>query len=95
MHGAHKCFYYIMFHAILDLFFYFCIKHFLGIAEELVTLVPGCSVFLFCYADKPDMKSLADKRRSLGWFKKKQKIHMDSLKADIGPKPSQRHGITG
>ncbi|XP_018409411.1 PREDICTED: uncharacterized protein LOC108784956 [Nanorana parkeri] len=66
-----------------------------GIAKELVILVPGCSVFLFGYADRPDMKCLADKRRSLGWFKKKSEIHMDSLKTDIGPKPSQRHGITG
>ncbi|XP_072274736.1 formiminotransferase N-terminal subdomain-containing protein isoform X2 [Pyxicephalus adspersus] len=67
----------------------------IGIAEELVTLVPGCSVFLFGYADKSDMKSLADKRRALGWFKKKSEIHVDSMKADIGPKPSQSHGITG
>ncbi|XP_040213323.1 formiminotransferase N-terminal subdomain-containing protein [Rana temporaria] len=66
-----------------------------GIAEELVTLVPGSSVFLFGYADRPDMKSLADKRRSIGWFKKKSEIHVDSLKADIGPKPSPMHGITG
>ncbi|XP_077304559.1 formiminotransferase N-terminal subdomain-containing protein isoform X3 [Lithobates pipiens] len=67
----------------------------IGIAEELVTLVPGCSVFLFGYADRPDMKSLADKRRSIGWFKKKSEIHVESLKADIGPKPSPMHGITG
>ncbi|KAM5152603.1 formiminotransferase N-terminal subdomain-containing protein [Mantella aurantiaca] len=66
-----------------------------GISEELVTLVPSCSVFLFGYADRPDMKNLADKRRSLGWFKKKSEIHVETLKADIGPKPSQRHGITG
>lgn len=93
MNEAHKCLYYIMFNASLSL--YFNTKPYLGIAEELVTLVPGSSVFLFGYADRPDMKSLADKRRSIGWFKKKSEIHVDSLKADIGPKPSPMHGITG
>ncbi|KAM9305921.1 formiminotransferase N-terminal subdomain-containing protein [Gastrophryne carolinensis] len=66
-----------------------------GIAEELVRCVPGCSTFLFGYADKPELKSLAEKRRSLGWFKKKSEIQVDSLKADVGPKPSSRYGITG
>ncbi|XP_063788309.1 formiminotransferase N-terminal subdomain-containing protein isoform X2 [Pseudophryne corroboree] len=66
-----------------------------GIAEELVKQVPGTSAFLFGYADGAERKTLADKRRSLGWFKKHSEIHMDALKADVGKKPSRRYGITG
>ncbi|XP_068101191.1 formiminotransferase N-terminal subdomain-containing protein isoform X2 [Hyperolius riggenbachi] len=66
-----------------------------GIAKELVVLVPGSSIFLFGYADKPNMKTLAEKRRSLGWFKKRAETNMTSLKADLGPTTSWKHGITG
>ncbi|XP_071975798.1 formiminotransferase N-terminal subdomain-containing protein isoform X2 [Engystomops pustulosus] len=64
-----------------------------GIAEELVTQVPGCSLFLFGYADIPDMRSLADRRRSLGWFRKT--LDVDTIEADIGLKPSGKYGVTG
>ncbi|XP_073407532.1 formiminotransferase N-terminal subdomain-containing protein [Dendrobates tinctorius] len=64
-----------------------------GIAEELVKQVPGCSTFLFGYADVPEMRTLADKRRSLGWFRKK--LDVDTIKADVGITPSKKSGITG
>ncbi|XP_056389563.1 formiminotransferase N-terminal subdomain-containing protein isoform X2 [Hyla sarda] len=64
-----------------------------GIAEELVTQVPGCSMFLFGYADIAEMRSLADKRRSLGWFRKN--CNVDEIKADVGMKPCGKYGITG
>lgn len=66
---------------------------FVGIGEELVTRVPGCSVFLFGYADIPEMRGLAEKRRSLGWFRKTSDVN--TIKADIGMKPSRKYGITG
>ncbi|XP_056389564.1 formiminotransferase N-terminal subdomain-containing protein isoform X3 [Hyla sarda] len=65
----------------------------IGIAEELVTQVPGCSMFLFGYADIAEMRSLADKRRSLGWFRKN--CNVDEIKADVGMKPCGKYGITG
>ncbi|XP_075687319.1 formiminotransferase N-terminal subdomain-containing protein isoform X3 [Rhinoderma darwinii] len=63
----------------------------IGIAEELVTQVPGCSMFLFGYSDIPEMRSLADKRRSLGWFRKNSDVHT----IRVGMKPSMKYGITG
>ncbi|KAM4626216.1 formiminotransferase N-terminal subdomain-containing protein [Discoglossus pictus] len=66
-----------------------------AIAEDVVTSVPGCSMFLFGYADDKEKKTLAEKRRNLGWFMKKTEIDLNKLKADIGAKPSRRYGITG
>ncbi|KAG8432668.1 hypothetical protein GDO86_017057 [Hymenochirus boettgeri] len=63
------------------------------IAEGMANYIPGCSIFLFGYADLKEKKSLAEKRRNLGFFRKKRKI--DELKADVGAKPSRRYGITG
>ncbi|XP_069841342.1 formiminotransferase N-terminal subdomain-containing protein isoform X4 [Dendropsophus ebraccatus] len=64
-----------------------------GIAEDLVSQVPGCSMFLFGYADIPEMRSLAEKRRSLGWFKKKSDV--DIITSDVGIKLSRKYGVTG
>ncbi|XP_053554707.1 formiminotransferase N-terminal subdomain-containing protein isoform X2 [Bombina bombina] len=66
-----------------------------GIADEVATRVPGCSLFLFGYADNKEKKQLAEKRKSLGWFKKKTEININDLKVDVGAKPSIRYGITG
>ncbi|KAM4698334.1 formiminotransferase N-terminal subdomain-containing protein [Rhinophrynus dorsalis] len=65
------------------------------IAEEVTTCVPGCSTFLFGYADEQEKKGLAEKRRELGWFRKKTEINLNELKVDVGVKPSKRYGITG
>ncbi|XP_012825465.1 formiminotransferase N-terminal subdomain-containing protein isoform X3 [Xenopus tropicalis] len=65
------------------------------IAEGMATSIPGCSIFLFGYADLQDQKSLAEKRRDLGWFKNKTGIDLNKLKADVGAQPSRRYGITG
>ncbi|XP_053554711.1 formiminotransferase N-terminal subdomain-containing protein isoform X5 [Bombina bombina] len=67
----------------------------LRIADEVATRVPGCSLFLFGYADNKEKKQLAEKRKSLGWFKKKTEININDLKVDVGAKPSIRYGITG
>ncbi|KAM3917300.1 formiminotransferase N-terminal subdomain-containing protein isoform 2-T2 [Leptodactylus fuscus] len=64
-----------------------------GIAEELITHVPGCSLFLFGYADVPEMRSLADRRRSLGWFRKNPDV--TTMESDVGLKPSKKYGLTG
>uniref|UniRef100_A0A8C5QLQ5 Formiminotransferase N-terminal subdomain domain-containing protein n=1 Tax=Leptobrachium leishanense TaxID=445787 RepID=A0A8C5QLQ5_9ANUR len=65
------------------------------IAGELATLVPGCSMFLFGHADEKTKKSQAEKRRSLGWFKRNTKVDVTQLKADVGANPSKRYGLTG
>ncbi|KAM4025477.1 formiminotransferase N-terminal subdomain-containing protein isoform 2-T7 [Anomaloglossus baeobatrachus] len=64
-----------------------------GVAEELVKQVPGSRMFLFGYADVPERRSLADKRRSLGWFR--QNLDVNAIKADVGMIPSKNYGITG
>ncbi|KAM8933609.1 formiminotransferase N-terminal subdomain-containing protein [Pelodytes ibericus] len=66
-----------------------------GISEDLATLVPGCSIFLFGQADEQTKKSLAERRKGLGWFKKNTEIDWNKLKADVGAKPSRRYGLTG
>ncbi|MEE6490002.1 hypothetical protein FKM82_015759 [Ascaphus truei] len=65
------------------------------IAEKVATCVPGCSVFLFGYADEQAKKSLVEKRKSLGWFRKKSEIDLKELKNDLGTTPCRSYGITG
>ncbi|XP_063284782.1 formiminotransferase N-terminal subdomain-containing protein isoform X1 [Pelobates fuscus] len=65
------------------------------IAEDLAALVPGCSMFLFGHADEKTKKGLAEKRRSLWWFKKNTKADLTQLKSDVGAHPSKRYGLTG
>ncbi|XP_047402358.1 formiminotransferase N-terminal subdomain-containing protein [Sciurus carolinensis] len=40
----------------------------LGLAEDLVLHLPGCSVFLFGEANLPKKLSLVQRRKQLGWF---------------------------
>ncbi|XP_018090066.1 uncharacterized protein LOC734478 isoform X2 [Xenopus laevis] len=65
------------------------------IAEGMATAIPECSIFLFGHADLQGRKSLAEKRRDLGWFKNKKEIDLNKLKCDVGAKPSWRYGVTG
>ncbi|XP_024210784.2 formiminotransferase N-terminal subdomain-containing protein isoform X9 [Pan troglodytes] len=64
----------------------------LGLAEDLVLHVPGCSVFLFGEADLPEKRSLVQRRKQLGWFTRRD---FSALQPDLGAAPSQRCGLTG
>uniref|UniRef100_A0A8C2NLC1 Formiminotransferase N-terminal subdomain domain-containing protein n=1 Tax=Capra hircus TaxID=9925 RepID=A0A8C2NLC1_CAPHI len=64
----------------------------LGLAENLVLSVPGCSVFLFGEADLPEKRPLVQRRKQLGWFTRRD---FSALKPDLGPAPARRCGLTG
>ncbi|XP_050606692.1 formiminotransferase N-terminal subdomain-containing protein isoform X2 [Macaca thibetana thibetana] len=64
----------------------------LGLAEDLVQHVPGCSVFLFGEADLPEKRSLVQRRKQLGWFTRRD---VSALQPDLGAAPARRCGLTG
>ncbi|XP_037857726.2 formiminotransferase N-terminal subdomain-containing protein isoform X2 [Chlorocebus sabaeus] len=64
----------------------------LGLAEDLVRHVPGCSVFLFGEADLPEKRSLVQRRKQLGWFTRRD---FSALQPDLGAAPARRCGLTG
>ncbi|XP_036713678.1 formiminotransferase N-terminal subdomain-containing protein isoform X2 [Balaenoptera musculus] len=64
----------------------------LGLAENLVQGVPGCSVFLFGEADLPEKRTLVQRRKQLGWFTRRD---FSALKPDLGVAPARRCGLTG
>ncbi|XP_066882611.1 formiminotransferase N-terminal subdomain-containing protein isoform X2 [Kogia breviceps] len=64
----------------------------LGLAENLVQCVPGCSVFLFGEADLPEKRTLVQRRKQLGWFTRRD---FGALKPDLGVAPARRCGLTG
>ncbi|XP_045223379.1 formiminotransferase N-terminal subdomain-containing protein isoform X2 [Macaca fascicularis] len=64
----------------------------LGLAEDLVRHVPGCSVFLFGEADLPEKRSLVQRRKQLGWFTRRD---VSALQPDLGAAPARRCGLTG
>uniref|UniRef100_A0A8B9YW23 Formiminotransferase cyclodeaminase N-terminal like n=1 Tax=Bos mutus grunniens TaxID=30521 RepID=A0A8B9YW23_BOSMU len=63
----------------------------LGLAENLVLSVPGCSVFLFGEADLPEKRPLVQRRKQLGWFTRRD---FSTLKSDLGAAPARRCGLT-
>ncbi|XP_010584678.2 formiminotransferase N-terminal subdomain-containing protein isoform X1 [Loxodonta africana] len=63
----------------------------LGITENLVLCVPGCSVSLFGEADLPEKCSLVQRRKQLVWFTRRD---LSVLKPDLGAAPAQRCGLT-
>ncbi|XP_066882620.1 formiminotransferase N-terminal subdomain-containing protein isoform X10 [Kogia breviceps] len=63
----------------------------LGLAENLVQCVPGCSVFLFGEADLPEKRTLVQRRKQLGWFTRRD---FGALKPDLGVAPARRCGLT-
>uniref|UniRef100_A0A2K5K1J7 Formiminotransferase N-terminal subdomain domain-containing protein n=1 Tax=Colobus angolensis palliatus TaxID=336983 RepID=A0A2K5K1J7_COLAP len=63
----------------------------LGLAEDLVRHVPGCSVFLFGKADLPEKRSLVQRRKQLGWFTRRD---FSALQPDLGAAPARRCGLT-
>ncbi|XP_068079576.2 formiminotransferase N-terminal subdomain-containing protein isoform X6 [Danio rerio] len=67
---------------------------------ELITLaltlaerVAGTSAFLFGWADSPQHRGLAQRRKEIGWFGKV--LNVSNIKPDIGSQPTRRYGITG
>ncbi|KAJ1187346.1 hypothetical protein NDU88_004122 [Pleurodeles waltl] len=65
------------------------------ISEDVAALVPGSSFFFFGKADKPEERSLAEKRKHLGWFTKRKDFDMEGMRPDVGTAPSRRYGLTG
>ncbi|KAB0379979.1 hypothetical protein FD755_007763 [Muntiacus reevesi] len=64
----------------------------IGLAENLVLSIPGCSVFLFGEADLPEKRPLVQRRKQLGWFTRRD---FSALKPDLGAAPARRCGLTG
>ncbi|XP_069081866.1 formiminotransferase N-terminal subdomain-containing protein isoform X5 [Pleurodeles waltl] len=64
------------------------------ISEDVAALVPGSSFFFFGKADKPEERSLAEKRKHLGWFTKRKDFDMEGMRPDVGTAPSRRYGLT-
>ncbi|XP_057603170.1 formiminotransferase N-terminal subdomain-containing protein isoform X3 [Hippopotamus amphibius kiboko] len=64
----------------------------LGLAENLVVCVPGCSVFLFGEANLPEKRTLVQRRKQLGWFTRRD---FSALEPDLGAAPARRCGLTG
>ncbi|XP_074647941.1 uncharacterized protein LOC141903634 isoform X2 [Tubulanus polymorphus] len=65
------------------------------LATDLATSVPGSASFLFGYADRPEKRSLVQRRKQVNWFQGKHGIDYSQLKRDIGPSPGARYGLTG
>ncbi|XP_064419626.1 formiminotransferase N-terminal subdomain-containing protein isoform X3 [Latimeria chalumnae] len=66
-----------------------------NIAETLAALVPGSSFFHFGYADQPQMRSLVQRRKELGWFRKKSSLNSNEVKAGGEATLSSKWGLTG
>lgn len=64
-----------------------------ALASELTQRVEGTSAFFFGWADTPQRRGLAQRRKEMGWFKKDP--NMTSVQADLGPPPQKRFGLTG
>ncbi|XP_014340262.1 formiminotransferase N-terminal subdomain-containing protein isoform X2 [Latimeria chalumnae] len=67
----------------------------IDIAETLAALVPGSSFFHFGYADQPQMRSLVQRRKELGWFRKKSSLNSNEVKAGGEATLSSKWGLTG
>lgn len=63
------------------------------LASELIQRVSGTSAFFFGWADTPQRRGLAQRRKEMGWFKKHP--DMSVIQADVGPAPQKRYGLTG
>ncbi|XP_076120502.1 formiminotransferase N-terminal subdomain-containing protein isoform X2 [Alosa pseudoharengus] len=70
-----------------------CVKEAKILASELTQRVVGTSAFFFGYADMPRRRSLAQRRKEMGWFKKDP--DMSIIHPDIGPSPQKLFGLTG
>ncbi|XP_073768336.1 formiminotransferase N-terminal subdomain-containing protein isoform X3 [Danio rerio] len=64
-----------------------------ALALTLAERVAGTSAFLFGWADSPQHRGLAQRRKEIGWFGKV--LNVSNIKPDIGSQPTRRYGITG
>nr|XP_021334442.1 uncharacterized protein LOC767707 isoform X3 [Danio rerio] len=64
-----------------------------ALALTLAERVAGTSAFLFGWADSPQHRGLAQRRKEIGWFRKV--LNVSNIKPDIGSQPTRRYGITG
>ncbi|TRY94185.1 hypothetical protein DNTS_028359, partial [Danionella cerebrum] len=70
-----------------------CGKEAQALATALTERVPGSSAFLFGWADSPQHRALALRRKQMGWFRQCHDISI--IQPDVGPQPNNRYGITG
>ncbi|XP_072252636.1 formiminotransferase N-terminal subdomain-containing protein isoform X1 [Leuresthes tenuis] len=70
-----------------------CAQEARAVAQGLTDRVQGTSAFLFGWADSPLQRGLAHRRKEMGWFKKMPDLQ--AIKADMGPQPQRRYGLTG
>ncbi|XP_066497367.1 formiminotransferase N-terminal subdomain-containing protein isoform X2 [Hoplias malabaricus] len=70
-----------------------CGKKAQALAAALTERVLGTSAFYFGWADVPQCRGLAQRRKEIGWFRKD--TNLDTIQPDIGPQPSKRYGLTG
>lgn len=65
-----------------------------AVAQGLTERIQGTSVFLFGWADAPLHRGLAQRRKEMGWFKKKV-LDLQAIRPDVGSQPIRRFGVTG
>nr|XP_015214289.1 PREDICTED: uncharacterized protein LOC102694103 isoform X2 [Lepisosteus oculatus] len=65
----------------------------IAVAVSLTERVPGTSVFHFGFADTPQQRSLVQRRKELGWFRKNPDLR--AMQSDVGAMPGKRYGLTG
>ncbi|XP_036397047.1 formiminotransferase N-terminal subdomain-containing protein [Megalops cyprinoides] len=70
-----------------------CGKEARALAAALTERIPGTSAFHFGFADLPQNRGLAQRRKEMGWFLKDPK--MEAIKPDVGEKLDRRYGLTG
>uniref|UniRef100_A0A672F861 Zgc:153901 n=1 Tax=Salarias fasciatus TaxID=181472 RepID=A0A672F861_SALFA len=70
-----------------------CAQEALAVARGLTERVRGSSAFLFGWADSPLQRGLAQRRREMGWFRKRPELQ--DIRSDVGPQPQRRFGLTG
>ncbi|XP_029936163.1 formiminotransferase N-terminal subdomain-containing protein [Myripristis murdjan] len=70
-----------------------CAREARAVAEGLTQRVQGTSAFLFGWADTPLQRGLAQRRKEMGWFKKRP--DMQAIRPDMGPQPQKQYGLTG
>lgn len=63
-------------------------------ARGLAERIQGTSAFLFGWADAPLQRGLAQRRKEMGWFKKKGPDLRD-IRPDVGSQPIRQFGVTG
>ncbi|XP_055726846.1 formiminotransferase N-terminal subdomain-containing protein isoform X2 [Salvelinus fontinalis] len=63
------------------------------VAAGLTERVSGTSAFFFGWADSPQHRGLAQRRKEMGWFRKNPDT--GAIRPDVGPLPQKRYGLTG